>query len=123
MIKVRSRNSMRLIRHARIRRTVSGTAERPRLCVFRSLKNIYVQVIDDTVGHTLASASTMEKSVAESIKGGKCTVAAAKVIGKLIAERALAKGITQVVFDRGGHLYHGRVQAIADAAREAGLKL
>lgn len=114
---------MRLLRHARIRKKVSGTAEKPRLSVFRSLNNIYVQVIDDTVGHTLASASTMEKSVVAALEGGKCTVAAAKVIGKTIAERALAKGITEVVFDRGGHLYHGRVKAIADAAREAGLKL
>jgi large subunit ribosomal protein L18 len=91
--------------------------------VFRSLKEIYVQVIDDTVGHTLFSVSTKEKAVADGLEGGHCTVAAAKVVGKLVAERAKEKGITEVVFDRGGHVYHGRVQAIAEAAREAGLKL
>jgi len=93
------------------------------MSVFRSLRDIYVQVIDDTVGHTLFSVSTKEKAVAASLECGHCTVAAAKVLGKLIAERAKEKGITEVVFDRGGHVYHGRVQAIADAAREAGLKL
>lgn len=123
MIKSKSRNSMRLLRHDRLRKSVSGTAERPRLSVFRSLKEIYVQVIDDTVGHTLISVSTKEKTVAQSLECGHCTVAAAKVVGKLVAERAREKGITEVVFDRGGHVYHGRVQAIADAAREAGLKL
>lgn len=82
-----------------------------------------MQVIDDTVGHTLLSASTMEKEIAKTLEGNHCTVAAAKVIGKTIAERAKEKGITEVVFDRGGHVYHGRVAAIADAAREAGLKL
>ena len=122
MIKTKSRNEMRLLRHSRLRKSVSGTAERPRLSVFRSLKDIYVQVIDDTVGHTLVSVSTKEKSVAQTLECGHCTVAAAKVIGKLVAERAKEKGITEVVFDRGGHVYHGRVQAIADAAREAGLK-
>ena len=114
---------MRLLRHERLRKSVSGTAERPRLAVFRSLKEIYVQVIDDTVGHTLLSVSTQEKAVAEGLTGGHCTVAAAKVVGKLVAERAKEKGITEVVFDRGGHVYHGRVQAVAEAAREAGLKL
>lgn len=123
MIKNRSRNEMRLLRHRRLRKSVSGTAERPRMSVFRSLKEIYVQVIDDTVGHTLVSASTKEKAVIEGLQGGHCTVAAAKVVGRIVAERAKEKGITEVVFDRGGHLYHGRVQAIADAAREAGLKL
>ena len=123
MIKSKSRNSMRLLRHDSLRKSVSGTAERPRLSVFRSLKEIYVQVIDDTVGHTLFSVSTKEKAVADGLEGGHCTVAAAKVVGKLVAERAKEKGITEVVFDRGGHVYHGRVQAIAEAAREAGLKL
>jgi large subunit ribosomal protein L18 len=123
MIKTRSRNEMRLLRHRRLRSKISGTAERPRMSVFRSLRDIYVQVIDDTVGHTLFSVSTKEKAVAASLECGHCTVAAAKVLGKLIAERAKEKGITEVVFDRGGHVYHGRVQAIADAAREAGLKL
>ena len=123
MIKNKSRNSMRLLRHERLRKSVSGTAERPRLAVFRSLKEIYVQVIDDTVGHTLLSVSTQEKAVAEGLTGGHCTVAAAKAVGKLVAERAKEKGITEDVFDRGGHVYHGRVQAVAEAAREAGLKL
>ena len=123
MIKNKSRNDMRLLRHSRLRQSIAGTAERPRLSVFRSLKEIYVQVIDDTVGHTLFSVSTKEDAVASALQGGHCTVEAAKIIGKLVAERAKEKGITEVVFDRGGHVYHGRVQAIADAAREAGLKL
>lgn len=123
MIKTKSRNEMRLLRHSRLRNKISGTAERPRMSVFRSLRDIYVQVIDDTVGHTLFSVSTKEKGIATTLECGHCTVAAAKVLGKLIAERAKEKGVTEVVFDRGGHVYHGRVQAIADAAREAGLKL
>ena len=112
---------MRVIRHERLRRTLSGTAERPRLCVFRSLKNIYVQVIDDEKGRTLASASTLEKALQPELKG-TCNIAAAKLIGKTIAERAQAKGIKAVVFDRGGHAYHGKVMAVADAAREGGLE-
>ena len=112
---------MRVIRHERLRRTLSGTAEKPRLCVFRSLKNIYVQVIDDEKGHTLVSASTLEKVLQPELKGG-CNIAAAKVIGKTIAERAKAKGINTVVFDRGGHAYHGKIAAVADAAREGGLE-
>ena len=119
-MKKRSRNDMRVIRHERLRRTLSGTAERPRLCVFRSLKNIYVQVIDDEKGHTLVSASTLEKVLQPELKGG-CNIAAAKLIGKTIAERAKAKGINTVVFDRGGHAYHGKIMAVADAAREGGL--
>ena len=111
---------MRVIRHERLRRTLSGTAEKPRLCVFRSLKNIYVQVIDDEKGNTLVSASTLEKVLQPELKGG-CNIAAAKVIGKTIAERAKAKGINAVVFDRGGHAYHGKIAAVADAAREGGL--
>lgn len=111
---------MRVVRHERLRRTLSGTAEKPRLCVFRSLKNIYVQVIDDEKGHTLVSASTLEKVLQPELKGG-CNIAAAKVIGKTIAERAKAKGINAVVFDRGGHAYHGKIAAVADAAREGGL--
>ena len=111
---------MRVIRHERLRRTLSGTAEKPRLCVFRSLKNIYVQVIDDEKGHTLASASTLEKVLQPELKG-TCNIAAAKIIGKTIAERAKAKGINNVVFDRGGHAYHGKIAAVADAAREGGL--
>lgn len=120
-MKKRSRNDMRVIRHKRLRKTLSGTAEKPRLAVFRSLTNIYVQVIDDEKGHTLASASTLEKALQPELKG-HCNVEAAKVIGKTIAERAKAKGIESVVFDRGGHAYLGKVMAVADAAREGGLK-
>ena len=104
--------------HRRIRRKLRGTAERPRLAVFRSVAHIYVQVIDDNAGSTLVSASTVDK-------GGKTNggnVAAAKAIGKLVAERAREKGIQQVVFDRGGYQYHGRIKALADAARTAGLE-
>jgi large subunit ribosomal protein L18 len=119
-MKKKSRNDMRVIRHERLRRTLSGTAEKPRLCVFRSLKNIYVQVVDDEKGHTLASASTLEAALQPELKG-HCNIEAAKVIGKTIAERAKAKGISTVVFDRGGHAYHGKVMALADAAREGGL--
>jgi large subunit ribosomal protein L18 len=104
--------------HSRIRKKVSGTPERPRLAVFRSLNHIYAQVIDDTNGKTLAAASTTEKDL-KGKSGG--TVAAAQVIGKTIAERAQTAGVTQVVFDRGGYVYHGRVKALLDATREAGL--
>jgi len=105
--------------HKRIRRKVAGSTERPRLAVFRSVKHIYAQVIDDTVGHTLAAASSNEKK--DSIKSGG-NVAGAKAVGKLLAERAKDKGVKSVVFDRGGYLYHGRVKALADAAREGGLE-
>ncbi|PIE54717.1 MAG: 50S ribosomal protein L18 [Dethiosulfovibrio peptidovorans] len=122
MIKTKNRNTMRVVRHRRIRNKVNGTAERPRMSVFRSLNEMYVQVIDDTVGHTLVSASTLDKALkSELSKHGN--VAAAKAVGELLARRALEKGITEVVFDRGGHMYHGRVKALAEAAREAGLKL
>lgn len=121
MIKSRSRNTMRELRHRRLRKKVSGTAERPRLAVFRSLKHIYAQIIDDDKGRTLVSASTLEKSLSDSLKGTGGQDAA-KSIGKLIAERALAHGISSVVFDRGGHVFLGRVKALADAARDAGLK-
>ncbi len=106
--------------HDRIRKKMQGTAERPRLNVYRSLNHIYVQVIDDLHGKTLVSASTAEGKKEDRRSGGN--VASAKAIGKAIAERAKAKGVTQVVFDRGGYIYHGRVKAVADAAREAGLK-
>jgi large subunit ribosomal protein L18 len=106
--------------HDRIRKKMQGTAERPRLNVYRSLNHIYVQVIDDLNGKTLVSASTAEGKKEDRRSGGN--VASAKAIGKAIAERAKAKGVTQVVFDRGGYIYHGRVKAVADAAREAGLK-
>ena len=121
MIKSRSRNEMREIRHRRLRKRVAGTPERPRLCVFRSLKHIYAQVIDDEAGKTLIAASTLDKSLADTLKSGG-DQEAAKNVGKLIAERALAQGISTVVFDRGGHIFLGRLKALADAAREAGLK-
>ena len=107
--------------HYRIRKVVSGTAERPRMCVFRSNRQIYVQLIDDVNRVTLASASSLDKAIAEQCKG-KTNVEIAALVGKAAAERALAKGINQVSFDRGGYLYHGRVKSLADAAREGGLK-
>lgn len=113
-----SKNEIRIRIHTRIRRKVKGTAEQPRLAVFRSLKHIYAQVIDDRKGITLAAASTNEKGA----PGGGGNVAGAKAIGKLIAERAQQAGVKKVVFDRGGYLYHGRIKALADAAREAGLE-
>ena len=115
MIIQTKRNEIRQRIHSRIRVKLSGTAERPRLNVYRSLNHIYAQVIDDQAGTTLASASTIKLKT-----GGN--VAAAKEIGKEIAEKAVAKGIKKVVFDRGGYLYHGRIKALADAAREAGLE-
>jgi large subunit ribosomal protein L18 len=117
MIPQRKRNEIRKVVHERIRAKMQGTAERPRLNVYRSLNHIYAQVVDDTKGTTLVSASTV---AAKGKTGGN--VAAAKEIGKLVAERAKEKGIKKVVFDRGGYLYHGRVKALADAAREAGLE-
>lgn len=114
-----SRKELTRRRHNRIRRRVFGTSERPRLAVFRSNQHIYAQIIDDTAHHTLAAASTVESSV--KAQGDTSTQAGAAAVGKLVAERALEKGIRQVVFDRGGNLYHGRVAALADAAREAGL--
>lgn len=120
MIKKINKNEERLRRHTRVRKKISGTAETPRLSVYRSLNHIYVQVIDDVKGVTLCSASTMEKEVKGEIKDMTKTEAA-KIVGKKVAERALAKGVKAVVFDRGGYLYTGRVQAVADGAREAGL--
>ncbi len=111
----------RLRRHQRVRAAVSGTAARPRLNVFRSLSHIYAQVIDDERGHTLASASTLDHE-AHTQAQSKNKTEAAKVVGRLIAERAKAAGVKKVVFDRGGYKYHGRVKALADAAREAGLE-
>ncbi len=108
-------------RHRRVRGRVIGTPERPRLNVFRSLTNIYVQVIDDTAGRTLAAASTLDKDVASQLDG-KSKVDGAKLVGQLIAQRAKEAGITKVVFDRGGYQYHGRVAALAEGAREGGLE-
>ncbi len=107
--------------HDRVRTKVSGTTERPRLCVYRSLGHIYAQVIDDHSGKTLVSASSVDGETKKNLKGGG-NIAAAKVIGKAVAERAKAAGVQKVVFDRGGYKYHGRVKALADAAREAGLQ-
>jgi len=107
--------------HARVRTKVAGTPERPRLCVYRSVGHIYVQVIDDRGGRTLCSASSVDKETKKGLKGGG-NIAAAKNVGKIIAERAKAAGVSKVVFDRGGYKFHGRVKALADAAREAGLQ-
>ena len=121
MITKINKNAVRQKRHQRIRNKISGTAERPRFSVYRSTANISVQVIDDVAGKTLVSASTLSKDLAKAIKG-KTKVEAAKIVGEAVAKKALAAGIEEVVFDRGGYLYTGRVQAVADGAREAGLK-
>lgn len=121
MINVKDKNKERQVRHARVRKTVVGSKERPRLCVNRSNVNIYAQIIDDEKGVTIVSASTLEKELAAKVKG-KTKVEAAKIIGEEIGKRAVAKKIKEVVFDRGGYLYTGRVQALADGARAAGLK-
>lgn len=118
MIKRPDTNAQRLKRHKRVRGKIAGTPERPRLNVFRSDANIYVQVIDDTTGKTLAAASSLEKG----FEGSGGNIEAAKKVGQAVAERAKAKGIDTVVFDRGGYLYHGRVQALAEGAREGGLE-
>lgn len=118
MIKRPDTRGQRIKRHSRVRSKISGTAERPRLSVFRSESNIYAQIIDDAAGVTLASASTVEKV----FEGNGSNCEAAKKIGAVIAERALQKGIEEVVFDRGGYIYHGRVKALAEGAREGGLK-
>jgi large subunit ribosomal protein L18 len=121
MITKTPKNENRLRRHKRVRSKITGTASRPRLCVFRSLSNIYAQIIDDQIGHTLVNASSLDKETKSEITNGG-NISAAQSVGKLIAQRALAKGIEEVVFDRGGYIYHGRVKALAEAAREAGLK-
>jgi large subunit ribosomal protein L18 len=122
MIKKQSRTKSRQKRHYKIRRYLSGTAACPRLAVFRSNKHIYAQVIDDTIGHTLASSSTMDKNLAEIKSLTKTSdIEAAKIVGTAVAKKALDKGIKNVVFDRGGCIYHGKIAALADAAREAGL--
>ena len=116
----RTPRELRIRRHARLRKRVTGSAERPRLSVFRSNMHIYAQVIDDSVGRTLVAASTKDPALAQSLNGQTKTERA-KAVGRLIAERAREAGISKVVFDRGGYKYHGRVQALAEAAREAGL--
>ena len=122
MIKKPSRATARQKRHYRLRRYIVGTAKRPRLSVFRSNKHIYAQLIDDDAGHTLASASTMTMAFKDSDLDSSSNVDAAKAVGTEIAKRAKDKGIEAIVFDRGGYLYHGKVKALADAAREAGLQ-
>ena len=119
MIKKESRNSMRVVRHARIRSKIMGTSEIPRLCVFRSNTGIYAQIIDDETKTTLCSASSLDKDL--KLKSGS-NIEAAKVVGEAIAKRAIKAKIKKVVFDRGGYLYHGRVEALANAARENGLE-
>ena len=121
MIKKFDSNAQRLKRHKRVRAHISGTAERPRLDVFRSAKHIYAQVIDDDASHTLAAASTLDAEVAAQLEG-KTKSEAAEIVGEMVAKRAIEKGVKQVVFDRGGYLYTGRVQKLADGARKAGLE-
>ena len=120
MVSKKSRAEMREKKHMRIRNRFSGTAERPRLAVFRSNNHMYAQIIDDTVGNTLVAASTLEKEIKAELKKTN-DVEAAAYLGKVIAKRAMDKGISEVVFDRGGFLYHGKIEALAEAAREAGL--
>ena len=120
MVRKKSRAEMREKKHMRIRNRFSGTAERPRLAVFRSNNHMYAQIIDDTVGNTLVSASTLEKEIKAELNKTN-DVEAAAYLGKVIAKRAMDKGISEVVFDRGGFLYHGKIEALAEAAREAGL--
>jgi large subunit ribosomal protein L18 len=115
------REALRIKRHRRVRKKVEGTAERPRLNVYRSLCNIYAQVIDDTGGSTIVAASTIDPEVRGKVKSGG-NVESAQAVGELVAKRAIEKGIKKVVFDRGGYQYHGRVQSLADAARKAGLE-
>ena len=121
MLKKADKNAKRLQRHKRVRRKVFGTPQRPRLCVFRSSNNIYAQIIDDTNRVTLVAASSLDEAVKGAVNhtGNK---EAAKLVGQLVAKKAVEKGITEVVFDRGGYLYHGRIQELAEGAREAGLK-
>ena len=118
MIKKKSSNVSRMKRHQRVRKNISGTAERPRLSVYRSLNHIYAQIIDDTKGTTLVSASSLDKD----FEGYGGNIDGAKAVGNLVAKKALEKGIKAVVFDRGGYIYHGRVAALADGAREGGLE-
>ena len=120
MVNKESRSEVRIKKHMRVRNHLAGTADRPRLAVFRSNNHMYAQIIDDSVGNTIVAASTVEKSIKEALEQTD-NVDAAAYVGKVVAERALEKGIKTVVFDRGGFIYQGKVQALADAAREAGL--
>jgi large subunit ribosomal protein L18 len=121
MDRAKQKRIARQHRHTRVRQRVSGTAQRPRLCVFRSLRHIYAQIIDDSRGHTLVAATTLDAEVHAGVSD-KDKTAQAKLVGQVLARRALEAGIHQVVFDRGGYLYHGRVEALAKAARESGLE-
>ena len=121
MLKKADKNANRLQRHKRVRRKITGTTQRPRLCVLRSSNNIFAQIIDDANRVTLTAASSLDAEVKGAVNHGG-NKEAAKMVGEMIAKRAIEKGITEVVFDRGGYLYHGRVQVLAEAAREAGLK-
>ena len=121
MVNKESRSEVRIKNHMRVRNHLAGTADRPRLAVFRSNNHMYAQIIDDSVGNTIVAASTVEKSIKEALEQTD-NVDAAAYVGKVVAERALEKGIKTVVFDRGGFIYQGKVQALADAAREAGLE-
>ncbi|NLK97791.1 50S ribosomal protein L18 [Defluviitalea saccharophila] len=121
MIRKESRSEVRAKKHLKIRKKIQGTTQRPRLSVFRSDKHIYAQIIDDVKGTTVVAASTLEKDITKQLEKTN-TVQAAKVVGEIVARRALDKGVTEVVFDRGGYIYHGKVKALADAAREAGLQ-
>ena len=121
MVSKKSRSEVRRKKHMKLRNRFSGTAERPRLAVFRSNNHMYAQIIDDTVGNTLVAASTLQKDVKANLEKTN-NVEAAAALGKVIAEKALENGIKEVVFDRGGFVYHGKIQALADAAREAGLE-
>jgi large subunit ribosomal protein L18 len=118
---MREKEELRQRRHGRVRKKVVGTSERPRLNVFRSLNNIYAQVVDDTTHATLVAASTIDKEIKEKVKNGG-NIASARMVGELVAKRAREKGLEKVVFDRGGYQYHGRVKSLAEAAREAGLE-
>ena len=120
MAKDKNSRKLRIVRHIRVRKKVQGNGQRPRLCVFRSLRHIYAQIIDDTTGHTLASASSLEAGAEKSSEPLQ-KLAASESVGKLVAERAKEQGINQVVFDRGGYKYHGRVKALAEGSRESGL--
>jgi large subunit ribosomal protein L18 len=119
MLKKESRNIARKRRHLRVRKKTFGTGERPRLCVYKSERHVYAQIINDEDGHTLAAASTLDPAIKDSVTG--VNIESAKLVGDLIAKRALEKGIKAVTFDRSGYIYHGRIKALADAAREAGL--
>ncbi len=121
MFKKESKNSRRLNRHKRVRNKISGTPERPRLNVYRSLTNIYAQLIDDVAGVTLVAASSLDKDIKAKVETTS-NAEAAKLVGELVGKKALEKGIEEVTFDRGGNIYHGRIKALAEGAREAGLK-